>query len=112
MSFNCVEFVGEGRLKKYQICKCLAIGGFSKVYLVRSLKDGQFYAMKVMLKQFICENQKENIVENEKDICAQLNHPFVVKMNHCFETHHFVCFVLECKPTFMQIARAENCSIT
>lgn len=62
MSFNCIEFVGEGRLKKYQICKCLAIGGFSKVYLVRSLKDGQFYAMKVMLKQFICENQKENIV--------------------------------------------------
>ena len=56
--------MGDGRLKKYQILKCLAIGGFSKVYLVRSLRDGQFYAMKVMLKQFICENQKENIVEN------------------------------------------------
>ena len=61
-SFNCLEFVGEGRLKKYKICKCLAIGGFSKVYLVRSLRDGQFYAMKVMLKRFISENQKENII--------------------------------------------------
>jgi serum/glucocorticoid-regulated kinase 2 len=54
--------VPEGRLKKYKICKCLAIGGFSKVYLVRSLRDGQFYAMKVMLKKFISENQKENII--------------------------------------------------
>lgn len=52
-SFNCLELVTEGRLKKYKICKCLAIGGFSKVYLVRSLRDGQFYAMKVMLKKFI-----------------------------------------------------------
>ena len=61
-SFNCLEYIAEGRLKRYKICKCLAIGGFSKVYLVRSLKDGQFYAMKVMLKRFISENQKENII--------------------------------------------------
>jgi serum/glucocorticoid-regulated kinase 2 len=61
-SFNCLEYVAEGRLKKYRICKCLAIGGFSKVYLVRSLRDGQFYAMKVMLKRFISDNQKENII--------------------------------------------------
>lgn len=65
-SFNCLEYISDGRLKKYKICKCLAIGGFSKVYLVRSLRDGQFYAMKVMLKRFISENQKENIIENEK----------------------------------------------
>lgn len=52
-AFNCLEYIAEGRLKKYKICKCLAIGGFSKVYLVRCLRDGQFYAMKVMLKRFI-----------------------------------------------------------
>jgi serum/glucocorticoid-regulated kinase 2 len=83
-AFNCIEFVPEGRLSRYRICKCLAIGGFSKVYLVRSLRDGQFYAMKVMLKRFISENQKENIIENEKQIGAMLNHPFIVKLNHCF----------------------------
>lgn len=57
-SFNCLEYVPEGRLKKYKIYKCLAIGGFSKVYLVRNLKDGNFYAMKVMLKKFISNTQK------------------------------------------------------
>lgn len=57
-TFNCLEYVPEGRLKKYKIYKCLAIGGFSKVYLVRNLKDGNFYAMKVMLKKFISSTQK------------------------------------------------------
>jgi hypothetical protein len=95
-SFNCLELVEEGRLKKYKVCKCLAIGGFSKVYLVRSLRDGAFYAMKVMLKRFISDNQKESIIENEKQICQMLNHPFIVRLNHCFETHNFVCFVLDC----------------
>jgi serine/threonine protein kinase len=100
-SFNCLEYVADGRLKKYKICKCLAIGGFSKVYLVRSLRDGQFYAMKVMLKRFISDNQKQNIIENEKSIGAMLNHPFIVKLNHCFETHNFVCFVLDCTTLFI-----------
>lgn len=96
-SFNCLEFMEEGKLKRYKVYKCLAIGGFSKVYLVRSLRDGNFYAMKVMLKKFISSSQKENIIENEKDICARLNHPFIVKLNHSFETHNFVCFVFDCK---------------
>ena len=74
----------SGKLKKFKIYKCLAIGGFSKVYLVRSQRDGQFYAMKVMLKNFINTTQKENIIENEKNICSKLNHPFIVKLNHSF----------------------------
>lgn len=64
ISFNCIEYIPKGRLKRYKICKCLAIGGFSKVYLVRNLRDGKFYAMKVMLKKFIEGTQKESIIEN------------------------------------------------
>jgi serum/glucocorticoid-regulated kinase 2 len=41
---------------------CLGIGGFSKVYLTRSRLNGEMYAMKLMLKKFILENEKETIV--------------------------------------------------
>ena len=34
-----------------------------------------------------------------------LNHPFIVKLNHCFETHNFVCFVLDCTYHVTQIAQ-------
>ena len=34
----------------YKIYNCLAIGGFSKVYLARSYQNGQFYAIKFIRK--------------------------------------------------------------
>ena len=34
-----------------------------------------------------------------------LNHPFIVKLNHCFETHNFVCFVLDCTFSVIKIAQ-------
>jgi serine/threonine protein kinase len=58
IDFKCLRNKKEGTLERYKILKCLAIGGFSKVYLVRSLVDGKFYAMKVMSKKFIFENEK------------------------------------------------------
>jgi hypothetical protein len=35
---------------RFKIYHCLAIGGFSKVYLGRSYEDGQFYAIKFIRK--------------------------------------------------------------
>lgn len=35
---------------RYKIYNCLAVGGFSKVYLVRSLENGCFYAIKFIRK--------------------------------------------------------------
>ena len=64
VDFKCLKYKKDGGLDKYKILKCLAIGGFSKVYLVRSLADGKFYAMKVMSKRFIFDNEKEAIIYN------------------------------------------------
>lgn len=97
LQLECVLYSDAPQLGRYQIIKCLAIGGFSKVYLVRSLLDGRFLAMKVMDKRFIFSNEKESVVENEKNICSQLDHPFVVRMEHSFETRNFTFFVMECK---------------
>ena len=53
VDFKCLMYHGNKKvqpLQKYRIVKCLAIGGFSKVYLVRSLFDGKFYALKAISK--------------------------------------------------------------
>ena len=39
-------------------------GGFSKVFLCRLKRDGQFYAMKVIDKEVIVKNKKKNIIMN------------------------------------------------
>ena len=41
-----------------------------------------------------------------------LNHPFIVKLNHCFETHNFVCFVLDCTFCSIQIVLEASSSTT
>lgn len=46
---------------KYKIYNCLAIGGFSKVYLARSYENGQFYAIK-----FIRKSDRNDIHEKDK----------------------------------------------
>ncbi len=43
-------------------------GGFSKVFLCRLKKDGQFYAMKVIDKEIIVKNRKKNIIMNERPL--------------------------------------------
>lgn len=41
----------SNRISSYEIYNCLAIGGFSKVYLARSREDGRFYALKFIKKK-------------------------------------------------------------
>lgn len=56
LDLKCFYYGNDKDLRKYKIYRCLAIGGFSKVYLVRSRRDGRFFAMKVMQKEFIFTN--------------------------------------------------------
>jgi serine/threonine protein kinase len=45
-------------MKKYKVCRCLATGGFSKVFLVRSKINGKFYAAKFI------DRTKSSIISN------------------------------------------------
>ena len=51
-------------LNDFEIIKMVGSGGFSKVFLCRFKRDGQFYAMKVIDKDVIVKNKKKNIIMN------------------------------------------------
>lgn len=55
-------FPKENILSNFEIIKCVGTGGFSRVYLCRAY--GQLMALKAIVKNFIVENEKENIVES------------------------------------------------
>ena len=40
----------KGMISSYKLCECLSVGGFSKVYLLRSLRTGEFFAGKFIHK--------------------------------------------------------------
>jgi serum/glucocorticoid-regulated kinase 2 len=46
-------------LKDFLFIKCIGVGGFSRVYLVKRLSTGRFYAMKLIDKEFIIKRSTE-----------------------------------------------------
>jgi serum/glucocorticoid-regulated kinase 2 len=38
--------------------KCIGVGGFSRVYMVKKKSNGRFYAMKLIDKEFILSHKK------------------------------------------------------
>ena len=56
------------------------------VYLVKKKDTGRFYAMKLIDKTFIVDNNKMNIVKNERDIMINLKHPFLLTLAYAFES--------------------------
>ncbi|CAD8136150.1 unnamed protein product [Paramecium pentaurelia] len=92
-------------LKSFQLLQCIGMGGFSRVYLVRSKSNGRFLALKLISKQFIIENQKQTIVQNERDVMVQLNlsdqhlsKQFICQLECAFESRNWVCFGMEYCP--------------
>ena len=85
-------------LDNFEIIKLIGSGGFSKVYLCRFKKDGNFYAMKVIDKDVIVKNKKKNIIMNERNIMKDSSHPFLIEMKFAFETGKFLIFVVEYCP--------------
>jgi serine/threonine protein kinase len=51
-------------LNSFEIIQAIGSGGFSTVYLCRFKETGGYYAMKVIDKEFIVQNQKKKIVMN------------------------------------------------
>ncbi|CAD8113804.1 unnamed protein product [Paramecium sonneborni] len=82
-------------LRDFMLVKCIGVGGFSRVYLVRKRDNGKFYALKLIDKNFIMENQKEVIVQNERDIMVNMDNEFITPLHFAFETKYYIAFVLD-----------------
>ena len=42
------------------------------------------YALKIIDKKFIINNNKEEIILNESEIMINIKHPFIVKLEYAF----------------------------
>ncbi|CAD8188269.1 unnamed protein product [Paramecium pentaurelia] len=77
------------------LIKCIGVGGFSRVYLVKQKRNGQFYAMKIIDKSFITKNNKESMINNEKLIMSKLDSQFLTRLHCSFETKYYLVFVMD-----------------
>lgn len=92
---------GTGRrigLDHFNFLAVLGKGNFGKVMLAETKASKQLYAIKVLKKEFIIENDEVESVRSEKRVFLIANkerHPFLSNLHACFQTETRVYFVME-----------------
>jgi len=82
-------------LGDFDLLKVIGKGSFGRVLQVRKKDNGKIYAMKVLNKKNILENQELDHTRTEKNILQKLAHPFLVNLNYSFQTNYKLFFVMD-----------------
>ena len=92
---------GSGRrigLDHFNFLAVLGKGNFGKVMLAETKTSKKLYAIKVLKKEFIIENDEVESTKSEKRVFLIANkerHPFLLNLHACFQTETRVYFVME-----------------
>jgi len=82
-------------IEDFQLLKLIGKGNFGKVMLVRMKGTDEVFAMKVLSKKQIIENNEIEHTLAECNILQRLRHPFLVNMHYAFQTEENLHLILD-----------------
>ncbi|XP_035828559.1 atypical protein kinase C isoform X1 [Aplysia californica] len=83
-------------LDHFQLLRVIGRGSYAKVLQVEHKKTKRIYAMKVIKKELVNDDEDIDWVQTEKHVFeAATNYPFLVGLHSCFQTSSRLFFVIE-----------------
>ncbi|XP_053705161.1 protein kinase C zeta type isoform X4 [Synchiropus splendidus] len=83
-------------LSDFELIRVIGRGSYAKVLLVRLKKNEQMYAMKVVKKELVHDEEDIDWVQTEKHVFEQAStNPFLVGLHSCFQTESRLFLVIE-----------------
>ncbi|KAI6650752.1 aPKC [Oopsacas minuta] len=80
----------------FNILKVIGRGSYAKVLLAEQKKTSKLYAMKVVKKELLTDEEDFDWVQTEKHVFeVASNHPYLVGLHSCFQSESRLFFVIE-----------------
>ena len=74
-------------LADFELIRVIGRGSYAKVLMVELRRTRRVYAMKVIKKELVMDEEDIDWVQTEKHVFEQAsNHPFLVGLHSCFQT--------------------------
>ncbi|KAL1496990.1 hypothetical protein ABEB36_008026 [Hypothenemus hampei] len=92
------EFTGKRQysLSDFNLIRVIGRGSYAKVLMVELKKTKRIFAMKVIKKALVTDDEDIDWVQTEKHVFETAsNHPFLVGLHSCFQTPSRLFFVVE-----------------
>lgn len=83
-------------LDDFELIRVIGRGSYAKVLMVELKRTRRIYAMKVIKKSLVTDDEDIDWVQTEKHVFETAsNHPFLVGLHSCFQTPSRLFFVIE-----------------
>ncbi|XP_066259766.1 atypical protein kinase C-like [Euwallacea similis] len=83
-------------LSDFELIRVIGRGSYAKVLMVEMKRTKRIYAMKVIKKALVTDDEDIDWVQTEKHVFETAsNHPFLVGLHSCFQTPSRLFFVVE-----------------
>merc|ERR1719204_65638 len=90
---------GKGQvisIDDFDLIRVIGRGSYAKVLMVELKNTRRIYAMKVIKKEMVTDDEDIDWVQTEKHVFETAsNHPFLVGLHSCFQTNSRLFFVIE-----------------
>jgi len=81
-------------LSDFILKNIIGMGAFGKVYLTQNLHSRELFAMKIIRKDKLINQQQIESPFREKEIMMSCQHPFIINLDYLFQDSHRIYFLM------------------